>query len=251
MIQVKKATKFVVEHCRIDGHEVELRRKAYQRTLRLRVALDGVLKISCARTVPKAELERFVIDHRQFINARHEEHRRLKKNFPPKAFVEGEEFPFLGQVKILKFEAGQGKPKVFVEKNCLIVRGSIAETEDCRVLIRNFYQRCGRKYLAGRVAFYSQLMQLSPSSLSFRSQSSRWGSCSSRGHVSLNWRLIAAPSDVLDYVVVHELAHLKHHDHSPRFWALVQRFSPQSQELKRWLNEQQWSFEFLARSSPL
>lgn len=66
-------------------------------------------------------------------------------------------------------------------------------------------------------------------------QKSLWGSCSARGLISLNWRLVMAPPEVLRYVVVHELCHRRHHDHSPRFWRLVQRQMPEFEAARRWL----------------
>ena len=72
-------------------------------------------------------------------------------------------------------------------------------------------------------------------SIQLRDQTSRWGSCSTRGNLQLNWRLIQAPKEVIDYVIMHELAHLKHMDHSPRFWAYVEKLDPHYTDHKRWL----------------
>ena len=72
-------------------------------------------------------------------------------------------------------------------------------------------------------------------SIQLRDQTSRWGSCSTHGNLQLNWRLIQAPKEVIDYVIMHELAHLKHMDHSPRFWAYVEKLDPHYTDHKRWL----------------
>lgn len=83
-------------------------------------------------------------------------------------------------------------------------------------------------------------MQLQPNRLFIRDQRTRWGSCSSKRNLSFNWRLICAPPDVLDYVVVHELAHLGEMNHSPRFWAIVRVFCPNFERHKRWLKHNAW-----------
>lgn len=70
-----------------------------------------------------------------------------------------------------------------------------------------------------------------------RDQRSRWGSCSASGRVSLNWRLVQMPAEVRDYILLHELAHLRHPDHSRRFWREVERLCPRHREARRWLNE--------------
>src|SRR5581483_11642659 len=85
--------------------------------------------------------------------------------------------------------------------------------------------------------------------LSIRDQVSRWGSCSSAGSLSFNWRLVLAPHDVLDYVVVHEVCHLVEHNHGRSFWRLVERRRPGYRESKAWLDEHGW--EILAYRPPL
>jgi predicted metal-dependent hydrolase len=84
--------------------------------------------------------------------------------------------------------------------------------------------------------------------LTMRNQRSRWGSCSSKGWLSFNWRLVLAPHDVLDYVVVHEVCHLVEHHHGPEFWALVESRRPSYRESKQWLDDHGW--EILAYQPP-
>jgi predicted metal-dependent hydrolase len=82
-------------------------------------------------------------------------------------------------------------------------------------------------------------MGVRPASLTIRNQKSRWGSCSTRGTLSFNWRLIMAPPEVLDYVVVHELAHMMEHNHSKAFWALVAKYCPDYLAHRNWLKQNQ------------
>ena len=84
--------------------------------------------------------------------------------------------------------------------------------------------------------------------IALRDQRSRWGSCSTRGTLSFNWRLVLAPHDVLDYVVVHEVCHLVEHNHGPRFWKVVHSRRPNYTESKAWLDEHGW--EILAYDPP-
>ncbi len=91
-----------------------------------------------------------------------------------------------------------------------------------------------------RVAARAREMALAPSRIGLRNQRRRWASCSGRGALSFNWRLIMAPPEVLDYVVVHELAHLAHPNHSRDFWSLVRRHYPDAARERRWLKEHGW-----------
>jgi predicted metal-dependent hydrolase len=85
--------------------------------------------------------------------------------------------------------------------------------------------------------------------ITLRDQRSRWGSCSSKGSLSFNWRLVLAPHDVLDYVVVHEVCHLVELNHGAAFWKLVEKRRPKYRESKRWLDEHGW--EILAYQPPV
>lgn len=94
----------------------------------------------------------------------------------------------------------------------------------------------GDRFLS-RVQYYQQVMGLSSKGISIRNQKTRWGSCSSKGNLNFNYKLYYMPSEILDYVVVHELAHLKHMNHSKEFWGFVEQFMPDYESRRRWLKE--------------
>jgi predicted metal-dependent hydrolase len=111
----------------------------------------------------------------------------------------------------------------------------------------------GRREAHARISLIAQseavALGVTYTRLTMRDQRSRWGSCSSKGTLSFNWRLVLAPHDVLDYVVVHEVCHLAEHHHGPAFWALVAKRRPQFAESRAWLDEHGW--EILAYRPPL
>jgi predicted metal-dependent hydrolase len=111
----------------------------------------------------------------------------------------------------------------------------------------------GRREARARVSLIAQseaaALGVTYSRLALRDQVSRWGSCSSKGTLSFNWRLVLAPHDVLDYVVVHEVCHLVELNHSAAFWKLVERRRPAYRDSKRWLDEHGW--EILAYRPPV
>jgi len=113
-------------------------------------------------------------------------------------------------------------------------------------------QEQGRTEARARISLIAQseaaALGVSYRRLTLRDQRSRWGSCSSKGTLSFNWRLVLAPHDVLDYVVVHEVCHLVEHHHRPSFWRLVERRRPHYREQKRWLDAYGW--EILAYRPP-
>jgi len=111
----------------------------------------------------------------------------------------------------------------------------------------------GRREAYARISLIAQseatALDVTYARLTVRDQRSRWGSCSSNGALSFNWRLVLAPHDVLDYVVVHEVCHLAEHHHGPGFWRLVERRRPLYRESKDWLDHHGW--EILAYRPPL
>jgi len=111
----------------------------------------------------------------------------------------------------------------------------------------------GRREARARIELIAQseaaALGVSYARITLRDQVSRWGSCSSKGTLSFNWRLVLAPHDVLDYVVVHEVCHLVELHHGPAFWKLVERRRPHFRDSKRWLDDHGW--EILAYLPPL
>jgi predicted metal-dependent hydrolase len=92
-----------------------------------------------------------------------------------------------------------------------------------------------KESIPDRVAYWSDLMDISYGRITIRCQHTRWGSCSSKGNLNFNVLLMLAPPEVLDYIVVHELCHRKHLNHSPLFWAEVERILPDYRQQERWL----------------
>jgi len=115
--------------------------------------------------------------------------------------------------------------------------------------IRHFYKREAVSFLSQRIQFWSEQMNLRPSQVRFREQRTRWGSCSSRKSINLNWRLIVFTQEIIDYVIVHELAHLEHMNHSDRFWSLVEKHIGNYKELVKSLKESQYLVEFLSEQN--
>ena len=99
------------------------------------------------------------------------------------------------------------------------------------------YRREAAKRLKERTAYFASLMGVSYGRITVRAAKTRWGSCSAQGNLNFHWKLILMPPQVLDYVVVHELAHRIEMNHSPRFWAQVERILPDYRERRGWLKE--------------
>jgi len=111
--------------------------------------------------------------------------------------------------------------------------------------LERWYREQAKVLINERVAFWGHKMGRFPSQISVKAQKSRWGSCTSNGQLLLNWRLILAPIEVIDYVIIHELAHLYQMNHSKAFWSIVDQFDPHFKEKRRWLKQNSWILDFL------
>lgn len=161
------------------------------------------------------------------------------RQMPEKQYMDGERFFYRGMKYRLKFsEPGCGKKAgVWLEDTCLCVRGTEPGSGEVPALLRSWYRERAAEMFCARVAFYAPLLQVAPGALRVKEQKSRWGSCSGKGNLNFNWKLIMAPPEVLDYVVVHELCHLIHMNHSRVFWQQVERIMPDYDRCRRWLKE--------------
>lgn len=110
-------------------------------------------------------------------------------------------------------------------------------TDTQRAALEKRYIDAAKEYFPKRVAYFHQFTGGTYNRITIRDQKTRWGSCSARGTLSFNWRLMLAPPAVLDYVVVHELCHLTHMDHSPAFWQAVEEVCPDYRAARKWLKD--------------
>lgn len=228
-----------------DRFKVEIRRRRYQRTLSLRVPSPGRLRISCSQRLSLQEIFSFIQEKSEFIESCEKELKKVYDRSLIKSFSPGEKCLFLGVERELVPQLTLGREGVELEGNRLLLRAKSLDSQSIQRILLKFYQKTGRNYLSHLVKIQSEKMGLFPTALSFRNQRTRWGSCSSEGKVSLNWRLVAAPSEVAEYVVIHELAHLRHQNHSSQFWDLVKSYCPEYKAHKKWLRDHQIQFEFL------
>lgn len=110
-------------------------------------------------------------------------------------------------------------------------------TPEQRSSLEKRYRETAKEYFPKRAAYYAALLGVSYDRIRIAGQKTRWGSCSSNKTLSFNWKLMLAPPKVLDYVVVHEICHLREMNHSPRFWALVESLMPDYKQQRKWLKE--------------
>jgi predicted metal-dependent hydrolase len=218
----------------------QLRRSPRRRTIA--IALDpheGLVVYSPTR-LSGAGLREFLLEKAEWILSNTEKLADARARAPAVSWESGGRVPLRGGDLALRVEPGAARASVALEAGALVVRtvpedGLLPAAERVRALVVKWLREQAGAAIEERVQAYLPLLEVLPRTVRVREQKRRWGSCSAGGALNFNWRLILAPAGVLDYVVVHELCHLKELNHSPRFWACVAGVLPGYREPRAWL----------------
>ena len=155
-------------------------------------------------------------------------------------FQEGAPFLYLGHPYYLNLRPAE-RNQVYVDGSSLIIQYEPVPNEPSLAvagrLLCGWYAVQSRSALLSRTAHWAKQIGVTPTKVAIRDQRTRWGSCSGRGAIHYSWRLIMSPSSVMDYVVVHELCHLRQPNHSQAFWDLVAAHVPDYSDRRRWLKD--------------
>jgi predicted metal-dependent hydrolase len=150
----------------------------------------------------------------------------------PKKFVDGEKFLYLGVVYPLSVDGTNGAQLVFDGSKFVLSKEHQSQARDVFI---EWYREYARRHISEKVQKYSRQYNIPYSKICITNAEKRWGSCNSKGILRFSWRLAMAPQDVIDYVIVHELMHIKHLNHSRAYWQEVIAIMPDFKVRKRWL----------------
>lgn len=173
-------------------------------------------------------------ENRQWVLDKKQKYDRYREQVPDRRFEEGETFPYLGEPHEVAVE--QRSSATVSEGKLRLARHHVEQTSIKRAL-ETLYRRKARERFEKRANHYAEAMGVGYEKIEIRNQRTKWGSCSTTGTLGLNWRLMMAPPEIIDYVVIHELAHLQEANHTKSFWSLVAEHDANYTEHARWLNE--------------
>lgn len=178
------------------------------------------------------EIDKLIEENRAWLEDKHSEALDYRNKIPERDFRPGGEINVLGEEKEIVIEKRRGR-----EVNEDIIIPEHLASSSLEIQIEKALKEYARKIFSSKASQYAGELGVNFNDLYVRDQSTRWGSCSSRDNLNFNWRLVLGPEKVLDYVVAHEVAHLKHGDHSDSFWNTVEDLYPEYREAEAWLNE--------------
>lgn len=204
--------------------------RSKRRTIALAVIADATLVVRAPMNTPLDYIERLI--SRKVVWIRKAIARvKSRPRALPREFVEGESFLYLGKSYKLSTEKGAEKGITF--KSGFIL--NTKEKRNARDLLIVWYKQEAKRKITERVEWCAKRSGLTFNSIKITSANKRWGSCGTIGNLNFSWKLIMAPLSVIDYVVIHELAHLEHKNHSKAFWNSVKVMNPNYEKAKTWL----------------
>ncbi|MGQ9856668.1 MAG: M48 family metallopeptidase [Fervidobacterium sp.] len=197
------------------------------RKISIYVDYNGTLKISVPKSMTEKELE-------QFLKRKESEIKKLVESFSAQksAFTSKNAILYLGEERKIIINGDSTVPLRYVNGTFFL---NPRYVDDANKLAIWWLRKQAEEYLPKKVNEISEIMSVRYKKVTIRDTKTRWGSCSTKGTISLNWRLIMAPIGVVEYVIVHELAHIVHPNHSPQFWGFVGKFVPDYRLFRNWL----------------
>ncbi len=220
------------------GFQVEVTRTDRKKSASIH--LDGKLvKVTVPKSLSDNRVRDLITKRTLWIKTKLKE-QSLRPVSKPKEYVSGEAVPYLGKNYRLKVVSGDAA-SIKMKNGYLIAtfpEGASNQQKHIKSLLEDWYQEHAQICLRQKTERFSKIVGVTPKTVSVKNYKSRWGSCSSNGELSYNWRIILAPHRIVDYVVVHELCHLLEHNHSPRYWKHVERHVPDWKECRDWLKNQ-------------
>ncbi len=215
--------------------------KSRRKTIAISFDGDGNLIVKAPLWAGDKEIGNFVDSKMEWILAAREriKNAKEKKDALRLRLENGECVYFLGEKRLLTIiREERNRAKIIgVGDRLLLYIPYEANYEYKKEALKKWYRREAASVICRKAKVYGELLGVSFGDIRIKDQKSRWGSCSSRGNLNFNWRILMAPEPVCDYVIIHELCHLVHMNHSADFWKLVEEACPKYRQYKKWLRE--------------
>ena len=210
---------------------------ANRQTTDIVIERDGQITVRPPLRMTPEQVDQTVLSKRTWIYRNLAEWRELNAARVLREWVNGESFRYLGSSYRLLLVKKQDEPLMLKDGRFHLLR-SVIESDDkdaAQNAFESLYAEKGRDRITRRVAFFSRKVGVVPGKVLIKNIGYRWASCLKNGDLHFHWKCMMAPATVIDYIVVHELCHLHHRDHSAAFWNEVDKVMPDYRERKEWL----------------
>ena len=218
------------------------RSKKRRKTISLQIRGESEILVSAPYFTPVKEINRFVEEKQNWINKIIQKQKEDAVKNKAKEYKAGEHFLYLGQSYPLEvfFEPFENAGVVFWSNRFYL--NAREDIDLKKYYFISWYKKKANEYINQRIVFLNRMLKLRHENIRITSAKSRWGSCSEDNNLAFSFRLIMAPPDIIDYVIVHELMHIKEKNHSPKFWQRVAAVMPAYKKHRRWLKDNHHKF---------
>ena len=220
------------------GFEFTIVRSARRRSISIEIRKAQVVVRAPMGTAQSLLLD-FLQQKADWVRAKIDEQQQALASLPePRRYAQGSQVPFMGEMLTLVLGRGPRAAIARVDQHLhlLLAQRSRADDEtQVRQLLSRWYQQQALTILTRKTAALTRAMGLVCTQVSIKATRSKWGHCTSRGAIQYNWQILLAPEAIVDYLVAHEVSHLRHHNHSADFWALVASVCPTFKADRAWL----------------
>lgn len=207
-------------------------KKSDRKTTSIFIERDGTVSVIAPEPYDMEKVERVLEAKRSWIYRHIAEWDDLNRTRVVREFVSGEGFPYLGSSYRLKIEENK-RHDLRLKSGVFVMSSSVLP--DARTAFVEFYRSKAKERIPKRVCQYAKQMGLTPTEVRIHDLKNRWASCSPGGALNFHWRCMMAPLTALDYIIVHELAHIEQPNHTAKFWDLIEKVLPEYQQPKGWL----------------
>ncbi len=220
--------------------------RSNRKTVSIKINEDTSLEVKSPHYLSKKEIDEFVISkekwiakHTKEISKKYHLKKQFNLNFGDYVLVRGQD------TSIVPIENNTGS---YDGENKIFYIPKIANSDQIKEMLIKLYKLIAKSYIPQRVSYFAEQMGVNPTGIRITSAKTRWGSCSGKNSVNFTWKLIMTDDETIDYVIVHELAHIKQYNHSPKFWQIVKDIFPNYQQNKeklkvlgKKLSEENWN----------
>ncbi len=232
-----------MESISIENHSITFKRSRRARQLRLSMSQEGQFTLVVPWFTPKFAANLFLKKHVGWLEKQSSKIEKQKELRPDFKYSTGDMFYYFGESVILDVKPSSRKRptiKIRGDKMLITLHRDVSRADGVIAIkktIQKFYKEKAEEVIHDRLQFFNEHYGFRYNRVTLRNQKSRWGSCSRLKNLNFNWKLIMAPIEVIDYVVVHELCHLKEMNHSSRYWNLVAQTTPEYKVIRKWLRQ--------------
>ncbi|GAA0123465.1 M48 family metallopeptidase [Clostridium faecium] len=214
--------------------EVEFR---HRKTLEISIEPPDIIKVVAPIGTSEDDIIKKVRSKANWIVQKLFEYKNMKYIKIHKELVNGESFMYLGRNYSLQIiiDQSKAKPEVKLHQGKFYITTNTSNETILRMALQEWYREKALEKIKKRIIYFQPYFKMEPSDIVVKEQQKRWGSCTSNNKLLFNWRCVMAPAPVLDYIVVHEMCHMVHMNHSKEYWNLVESIIPDYKERKEWL----------------